>query len=86
MAASIQTQDSENLGQASGTVLGHTGASQVGRAWGLRRVAVTDAVVRCAGRVGRPRGNHALQAVGARGVRGLPSQPARVSRGDARAR
>ena len=65
MAASIQTQDSENLGQASGTVLGHTGASQVGRAWGLRRVAVTDAVVRGAGWVGHLRGNCVLQAVGA---------------------
>src|SRR5882762_3479041 len=27
---SIQTRNSENLGQASSTVLGHTGASQVG--------------------------------------------------------
>src|SRR5882724_11346695 len=73
MDASIQIQDPENLGQASGTVLGHTGASQVGCARGLRKAAVTDAVVRGVGRVGRPRGNRALQAVGAQGVQGLPS-------------
>jgi hypothetical protein len=83
---SIQTHDLDSLGQASSTVLGRTGASQVGRPRGSRRAAVRDAVVRGAGRVGRPRGNRALQTVRSRGAQAPASRPARASRGDARAR